>query len=206
MSRFWNAEDLANSEKTCVTRKFEQDITFNRERYVTKLPFKPDHDSLSDGFKICEIRLKNLKGRLLKENLFDDYDIIFKDYLEKKIIQKVPEDEIAKESGSVHYLPHRLVVRQDKETTKIRAVFDSSCAYSGPSLNKCFYSGPNLLSKIFGIIIRFRLNPIGILAGVKQAFLNVEMSNDHKDFLCFLWYDTNDLKIVIYRFLRIVFG
>ena len=32
------------------------------------------------------------------------------------------------------------------------------------------------------------------------------MSNDHKDFLRFLWYDTNDLKIVIYRFLRVVIG
>ena len=66
-------------------------------------------------------------------------------------------------------------------------------------------SGPNLLSKIYDILIRFRLNLIGILADIKQVFLNVEMSNDQKDFLRFLWYDTNDLKIVIYRFLRVVF-
>ena len=63
---------FTNSDKTYVTRKFEQDITFNGESYVTKLPFKPDHDSLPDNFKKCEIRLQNLKGRLLKENLFDD--------------------------------------------------------------------------------------------------------------------------------------
>ena len=31
------------------------------------------------------------------------------------------------------------------------------------------------------------------------------MSNDHKDFLRFLWYNANDLKIVIYRLLRVVF-
>ena len=137
----------------------------------------------------------------MKENLFDDYKNIFKDYVENKIIEEVPEDEIAKESGSVHYLPHRTVVRQDKETTKIRAVFDASCPYNGTSWNKCLYSGPNLLSKIFDILIHFRLNLIGILADIKQAFLNDEMSNDHKDFLRFLWYDANDLKIVIYRFL-----
>ena len=146
-----------------------------------------------------------MKGRLLKENLFDDYNNIFKDYLESKIIEKVLEVEIAKESGSVHYLPNRPVVRQDKEMTKIRAVFDASCAYNGPSLNECLYSAPNLLSKIFDILILFRLNPMGILADIKQTFLNVEMSNDHKDFLRFLWYDTNDLKIVIYRLLRVVF-
>ena len=148
---------------------FEQDVTFNRERYVTKLPFKPDHDSLPDKFKNCEIRLKNLKSRLLKESLFDDYNNIFKDYLENKIIEKGPEDEIAKESDSVHYFPHRPVVRQDKETTKIRAVFDASCAYNAPSLNECLYSGPNLLSNIFDILIRFCLNSMGILADMKQA-------------------------------------
>ena len=78
LSKFWSVEDLTNSEKTCATREFEQDITFNGERYVTKLPFKPDRDSLTGNFKNCEIRLKNLKGRLLKENLFDDYKNILK--------------------------------------------------------------------------------------------------------------------------------
>ena len=108
LNRFWNVEDLTNSEKTCVTRKSEQDITFKRKSILPKLPFKPDHDSLLDNFKNYKIRLKDLKGRLLKENLFDDYNNIFKDYLENKIIEKVPEDEIAKEPVSVHYLPHRL--------------------------------------------------------------------------------------------------
>ena len=36
---------------------------------------------------------------------------------------------------------------EDKDTTKIRAVFDASCALDRPSLNGCLYSGPNLLSK-----------------------------------------------------------
>ena len=46
----------------------------------------------------------------------------------------------------------------------------------------------------------------GNLGRYETSILNVEMSNDHKDFLRFLWYDTNDLRIVIYRFLRVAFG
>ena len=106
----------------------------------------------------------------------------------------------------MHYFFDRPVVRQDKETTKIRTAFDASCSYKGLSLNECLYSGPNLLRKIFGILIKFCLNPIEILADIKQAFLNVEMSNDHKHFQRFSCYDTNDLKILIYRFLRVLFG
>ena len=77
--------------KNALHLNLNQDITFDGERNVTKLPFKPDHDSSPDNFKNCEIRFKILKGRLLKENLFDDYDNIFKDYLEYRIIEKVPE-------------------------------------------------------------------------------------------------------------------
>jgi len=34
--------------------------------------------------------------------------------------------------GSVHYLPHRPIVREDKTTTKIRTGFDASAAWSVP--------------------------------------------------------------------------
>ena len=89
-------------------------------------------------------------------------------------------------------------------------MFDASCASDGPSLNDCLYSGPNLLSKIFDILLRFRFNFIAILADIKQAFLNVEISKEHRDFLRFLWYENvnseSDAKLIVYRFLRVIFG
>jgi hypothetical protein len=89
------------------------------------------------------------------------------------------------EVGQVHYLPHRPVICEDKETTKICAVFDASCKVNGPSLNECLYSGPNLLARIFDILIRFRLNRIGILADIKQAFLNIAIPSEHRNYLRF---------------------
>ena len=89
-------------------------------------------------------------------------------------------------------------------------MFYASCASDGPSLNDCLYSGPNLLSKIFDILLRFRLNFIAILADIKQAFLNVEISKEHRDFLRFLWDENvnseSDAKLIVHRFLRVVFG
>ena len=92
----------------------------------------------------------------------------------------------------------------------MRAVFDASCNNSGPSLNECLYPGPNLLSKIFNILLRFRFNVIGILADIKQAFLNIEISKEHQDFLRFLWFENTstdeNVRVVVFRFLRVVFG
>ena len=65
-------------------------------------------------------------------------------------------------------------------------MFDASCESDGSSLNDCVCSGPNLLSKIFDMLLRFRFNFILILADSKQAFLNVEISKEHRDFLRFL--------------------
>ena len=89
-------------------------------------------------------------------------------------------------------------------------MFDASYASDGPSLNDCLYSGPNLLSKIFDILLRFRFNFIAILADMKQVFLNVEISKEHRDFLRFLWYENvnseSDAKLIVYRLLKEVFG
>ena len=98
-----------------------------------------------------------------------------------------------KDPGKVHYLFRRPVLHEDKKTTKIRAVFDASCASNGPSSsNDCLYAGPNLLAKIFDILLRFQLDYIGILADIKQVFLNVGLFPEHQMFLRFLWVDAND--------------
>ena len=84
----------------------------------------------------------------------------------------------------MHYLPHRAVIREDKETTKIRVVYDASARLSNePSLNECLYSGPCLLPKIFDILLRFRLRSIGLISDVQQAFLNIEVAEEHRDLL-----------------------
>lgn len=208
LSKFWSVESVGSSGEDSVVNSFEKDITFNGHRYVTKLPFRPDHDILPDNFQTSFERLQKLKHRLRKENMIDDYDAIFKQYEKDGIIERVPESDVAKAPGKVFYLPHRSVIRHDKNNTKIRAVFDASCSVNQPSLNSCLYPGPNLLTKIFDVLLRFRTNRIGILANIKQAFLNVELSQEHQDFARFLWSDLNtpDENLIIYRFLRVVFG
>ena len=78
----------------------------NGTRYATKLPFKTDHDLLPYNFEVAKIRLQNLKQRLLKENIFETYDKIFKDYEECGIIKRVLFDEISQDPGKVNYLSH----------------------------------------------------------------------------------------------------
>ncbi|KAI1694539.1 hypothetical protein DdX_20063 [Ditylenchus destructor] len=77
------------------------------------------------------------------------------DQLEKGIIELVQDP--SQSNGPVHYLPHRAVIREDKETTKVRIVMDGSAkpkTVSGaPSLNDCLFTGPILLKDLTGILL-----------------------------------------------------
>ena len=101
------------------------------------LPFKSDHDTIPDNYLTSEKRLVSLKTRLEKSDLLEKYNEVFAEYEKEGIIERVPESEVSGQVGKVHYLPHRPVVKENRETTKIRAVFDASCGINGPSLTEC---------------------------------------------------------------------
>jgi hypothetical protein len=123
-------------------------------------------------------------------------------------VEEIKEIEV-KPPGQVHYLPHKEVVRNDKDTTKLRVVYDASARNYGPSLNDCLYAGPSLTPLIFNILIRFRIYPVAVSADIEKAFLNIAISPEHRDYLRFLWVDdpmNEDPKIRLLRFTRVVFG
>ena len=71
LSQFWNIKNI-NFVDTYVKHQFEKDMYHERERYATKLLFKPDNDVLPDNSRVCEKRLRNFKKKLVNEKLFDD--------------------------------------------------------------------------------------------------------------------------------------
>ena len=84
-------------------------------------------------------RLNGLMRRLRKQpRLFEEYDNAIKEQLAKGIVEIVSEPH----NAHVHYLPRHAVIRHDKETTKMRVVYDASARSMGPSLNDCLFVGP----------------------------------------------------------------
>jgi len=80
-----------------VVSSFQRDISFNGDRYVVKLPFKPDHDLIPDNSDVCSKRLKSLKRKLAAKELIDDYGKIFEEYERDNIIERESDDKIMKE-------------------------------------------------------------------------------------------------------------
>ena len=66
-------------------------------------------------------RLESLVKRLKKAGQLDDYDAIIKEQLQEGII----EEAALAATGQEFYIPHKAVVRERAETTKMRIVYDA---------------------------------------------------------------------------------
>ena len=187
LEKFWDLETLG-IQKTELTResKFMEEINFNGKHYEVKLPFRENHPLLPDNHTSSVRRLSSLISRLkTNTNLLQEYDNIIEDQITSGVVE--PANDVLVPVGNVHYLPHREVVREDKNTTKVRVVYDTSAKGPGTSLNDCLHTGPSLNTLIFDILIRFRVYKVAMIADIEKAFLNIAITPEHRDYLRFFW-------------------
>jgi hypothetical protein len=67
--------------------------------------------------------------------MLQKYDDVIKDQLSQGIVEKATEEA----DGREFYIPHKPVVHDSAETTKLRIVYDASARENekAPSLNEC---------------------------------------------------------------------
>ncbi|VDN59107.1 unnamed protein product [Dracunculus medinensis] len=71
-----------------------------------------------------------------------------------------------------YYIPHLPVISPDKQSTKLRIVFDASAVIrKGYSLKNQLYKGPTPIPHLAGIILRLRLGKFILMADIEKAFL-----------------------------------
>ncbi len=210
LKRFWELESLGIlKEEHPVQQQFSQKIAFKRGRYEVHLPWKESHPPLPDNYNLCRRRLDGLLTRLRQDpERLQQYNAVIQDELRQGVVEVVTEPDERK-GERLHYLPHHGVFRHDKQTTKLRIVYDGSAKSNGPSLNECLHSGPKFGQHILEILLRFRAHRVALVADIEKAFLMISVADHDRDVLRFLWVtDVNraDPKIAVFRFTRVVFG
>ena len=221
LKSFWETESIGirsisepSANADVKTESFEINVKRNGDRYEVKLPWKEDCLPSSNGYHLCESRLRSLHQRLRREPpLLSEYNNIIQDQLKTGIVEVVAPEDLKNDNNKTrsHYHPHLAVVRKDRETTKVRVVYGGSPKASKKerSLNDCLQTGPSLLPHVFNMIANFRKNIVGLTADIEKAFLMVGIQDDQRDFLRFLWFDDPSLenpKIIHLKFTRLVFG
>lgn len=105
------------------------------------------------------------------------------------------------------YLP-LFGVYNAKKPDCITGVFDSSTKCDGLSLNSVLLSGPDLVNSLLGVLLRFRREAVAISADIQQMFYCFKVTDHHRNFLRFLWYEDNDFErpLIYHRMTAHVFG
>ena len=209
LQSFWKLESLGvEGSEDSVLDAFSQTVQYNGGRYEVSLPWKDSHPELPTNYELSYTRLQGLLRRLRRDpEILYEYDATIRSQLQQGIIEEV--EESPGECENVHYLPHHAVIRRDKETTKVRIVYDASARSTGCSLNECLHKGPKFEQSILGILLRFRTHRIALIADIEKAFLMVAIAENDRDFLRFLWVRdvaSEDLQVCKFRFCRAVFG
>lgn len=75
-------------------------------------------------------------------------------------------------------MPHHAVIKEDRETTKVRVVYDASSKEQGLSLNESLENGTTTFTDLFAVLVRFRSYNVGILADIEKAFLSIGVKEE----------------------------
>ena len=133
------------------------------------------------------------------------YHKVIQDQLQEGIVERVTDPPV----GPEFYIPHKAVVREAAESTKLRIVYDASARAfeKAPSLNDCLHAGPPLQNQLWGVLVRTRFHPVAITGDIKKAFLQVRIREADRDALRFHWIsDLESKRVEILRFTRALFG
>uniref|UniRef100_A0A1X7T549 Uncharacterized protein n=1 Tax=Amphimedon queenslandica TaxID=400682 RepID=A0A1X7T549_AMPQE len=118
--------------------------------------------------------------------LLVEYDRVIQDQVNNGIVEVVENLKEA-DADKIYYLPHHAVIRQDKETTKVRVVHDASAKDKCPSLNECLHVGPKFGQGIFELLLTFRMYAHAFTADVEKAILMIAFEKSDRDAFRFLW-------------------
>ena len=161
-----------------VYKKFKQQLERNKGSwYDTGLVWIENKVPLNNNKSGSLGCLKSLFKRLEQNpKIFKAYDQVIRDQLVNNISEKVSENQ--SENPKDFFLPHRPVMRQNAESTKLRVVYDASAKLeAGYSLNDCLEKGPSLQNKLWDILIR----TVILCADIEKAFLLIHIKEKERE-------------------------
>ncbi|MCP3662859.1 MAG: DUF1759 domain-containing protein [Gammaproteobacteria bacterium] len=217
---FWDLELIGitspdeKSDDDWAQKHFQETVKIESKRWMTTWPWKDENPNLPTNEALALNRLVSLLKRHGDDLEFmKKYNNIIMEQLDRGIIEKIERSPEEERGRLVHYIPHHGVLTPLKETTKLRIVFDASAKTrkSNLSLNECLYRGDVMLPDLIGLIMRFRLKKLGIIADIEKAFLMVGLQNPDRDVTRFFWVKDIEKPTVVdnlqtYRFCRVPFG
>ena len=162
-------------------------------KFHVGIPWKQDPErTLPNNRCMAEARLRMLKKKFLADpKVAESYTSTVEGYIKDEHARQVSDEEATEEHQ--WFLPHHAVTKKS-DPSKCRVVFDCAAELKGVSLNSIIHQGPNFLNNLAGVLIRFRKEPVALVADIKLMFHQCFVLPEDQRFLRFLWWPEGDVN------------
>jgi hypothetical protein len=150
-----------------------------------------------NNYEYAKKRLFALLGSRLmttKANLRQDYEEVFKKWEKLGYIERAIDTNPTR--PNTWHWAHFPIMKEQKETSKIKPVFDGAAKVKGECINDHIQTGPTVINELVAVVHRFRQYDYAVTGDIKEMLLQVRVPPEEREYLRFLWYEAG--KVVIY--------
>ena len=186
-----NSEYDVSQEDLRFLKLMEDDVKVIDGHYQLPLPLRDKTFNFPNNKSQAHQRAEWLKRKLqTNKRMHGDYCKFMSNIFEKGYAVKAPMNA---PKGQTWYLPN-FGVYHPRKPDKLRVVLDCSASYQGMSLNKQLLQGPDLTNQLIGVLSRFRMEQVAIIADIESMFYQVKVPESQHNLLRFLWWPNGNLQ------------
>lgn len=211
VENFWAMENLGEKRAYTIEEQMCEDIfvkTHTRDKngkFIVQMPLNNKVNELGNSRESALKRFFGLERKFQRDKILkEEYVKFMKEYIDLGHMTRVEPSE---EDVLEYYMPHHAVFRYEKNTRKIRVVFDGSMqTSSGVSLNQSQLVGPTIQSDLFCILIRFRQYLYVLTADIVKMYRQIWMAEKHKPLQRIFWRENQSDPLVVYNLNTVTYG
>ena len=201
-----STSSVSQRRKLQAQNMLESTTKFTGEQYEVEMLWSEPEQNLPNNYSSALGQLYSLERRFQKDpKLKSFYRQSIDTDVEKGFVKILDESEVKGTFGKKWYLPHHPVLNANKPR-KVRHVCNAASKYKDVCLNDKLLGGPDLLHGLIGTIFRFREGPIALTADIESMFLQVQVPEQDRSCLRFLWRPKTNEPVQIYEYQRHKFG
>ena len=220
---FINMENESPIEEVnMVTEQEVTDFIINNTtkedgQFVMPIPwFSRYKDLVGHNEKLAYKILMSVKNKYIKTDVLSRIDEVFKSQIDSDIIERVTDfSDFKKRFPSYSFISHSPVIKEDRDTTKVRVIYMANLAEKKPdgskgiSLNQSIHPGFNKNFKISDALTMIRFDKYLYGFDISKAFHRLCISDENSSKFLFYWFkdiDGGDYTPVVYRSKKVIFG
>lgn len=206
IQQFWEAEKVPviyqeslpeheYSEKVFIESNSLQNYTFE-----VKYPLKVELQDIdpSNSYAIALQRLYNLERRFHRDpSYYNLYKEFINEYITLGHAKVIDLKNCDPREEPLFFLPHHGVLRVDKQTNKLRVVFDGSAKFrNGLCLNDLMCNGPVVQRSLFDTLLLFRTYKYTIQCDIRHMYRMIQVHPDHRRLQNILWRENGVVNVL----------